>query len=103
MQGFIFYLEYPDAQAKKKSSIRRKEYNQHTGNVIAVMRDSLYYSGRLPVQSCYAAVFWTPDSPVCVDSVSFEYLRKNCKRISEALARTVHPQLFIRLEEDKEK
>lgn len=38
-----------------------------------------------------------------VDSVSFDYLKENCKRIPEALARTIHPQLFIRLEEDNEK
>lgn len=44
------------------------------------------------------AVFDADNSPVCWSGVSLTYLRENYKRVSEAKAREIHPQLFAYLD-----
>jgi hypothetical protein len=44
-----------------------------------------------------AGVFAQADSPVCWTGFSWEYLEE-CRRISEATAREIHPALFERLD-----
>jgi hypothetical protein len=39
-------------------------------------------------------VFDRDNSPVATTSVSVDYLREKCKRISEKMAREIHPELF---------
>jgi hypothetical protein len=48
-------------------------------------------------QEALAATFGYPDSDTSLGSVCREYLRR-CRRIPEAVARKLHPQLFQRLD-----
>ncbi|KKN85800.1 hypothetical protein LCGC14_0276070 [marine sediment metagenome] len=103
MIGVRFYLDYVSAQRKRKG--------QHAGNVIAA---HVITSGRswshvgtvskgetgkiLFSVECIAAVYASPNSPVCSSSVSRTYLQESCKFISEGKAREIHPALFERLD-----
>ena len=87
MNGIRFYLEFKD-ESKRQS----------VGNVVAalVLNGAYWSSGTL----CYealAALFEQPNAPVAGTGVALDYLRRKCKRISEANARTIHPALFARL------
>ena len=89
MNGIRFYLEFTD-----------KSKRQSGGTVVAalVLNGSYWSSGRL----CYeaiAALFEQPNSPVAGTGVAVDYLRRKCKRISEAKARRIHPALFERLDQ----
>jgi hypothetical protein len=89
MNGVRFYLEFGDISKR-----------QSGGTVVAalVLNGSYWSSGKL----CYeaiAALFEQPDSPVAGTGVALDYLRRNCKRISEAKARIIHPALFERLDQ----
>lgn len=93
MKYVRFYLEHRDKKMKRKGI--------HQGNVIAVfIREDGNFQWNPGSQSieCIAAVHYFPDSPCASTSVGIEYLRENCKRISEAMARDIHPQLFVRLQ-----
>jgi hypothetical protein len=71
------------------------------GNVVALDLDENgrpYYDAGGKSMSATVGVFDYPDSPVCSGSVSWEYLREKCKRVAEAHARTVHPEMFKRLD-----
>ena len=88
MNGLRFYLEHKD-----------KSKRQPGGTVVAalVLNGTYWSSGRC----CYeaiAALFDQPNSPVAGTGVALDYLRLNCKRISEFNARIVHPALFERLD-----
>lgn len=92
MKGFRFYLEH--------DSDKEKRQNKHSGNVIAVMTDvPMFYGYDGYLHECLSAVLFNPNSPVGVGAVHPEYLKNRCKRVSEAKAREVHPELFKRLEE----
>ena len=87
MNGIRFYLEFKDT-AKRQCG----------GTVVAVLvlNGSYWSSGTL----CYealAALFEQPNAPVAGTGVALDYLRRKCKRISQAKARTIHPALFGRL------
>ena len=89
MNGVRFYLEFSDSSKR-----------QSGGTVVAalVINGSYWSSGKL----CYeaiAALFDRPNSPVAGTGVALDYLRQNCKRISEARARIIHPALFERLDQ----
>ena len=92
MKGYRFYKEY--------NSPREKHNDEGNGNVTAIyLENGVYYSPG--VGACYEAatgIFPHPNSDVCSSSVSLEWLRTNCKRISEEEARTIHPALFAYLE-----
>jgi len=99
MKGYIFYLEFPTAQAKRKAT--RKNLVGHSGNCIAVTSDNNERWEQYKMNRGYpaiAAVQEIPNSPCCFDSVNSNYLKERCKRISEAQAREIHPNLFYRLE-----
>ena len=99
MKGYIFYLEFPTAQAKRKAT--RKNLTGHEGNCIAVTSDRAEQIEQWSVNRCYpaiSAVQSIPNSPCCFDCVSPDYLKERCKRISEAQAREIHPNLFYRIE-----
>lgn len=70
------------------------------GNVVALLLDDDGRPSYNPggAMECMSAVFFYPNSPVASTAVSWEHLRKHCKRVSEAHAREVHPQLFKRLD-----
>lgn len=99
MEGFRFYLEYPDGKSKRAAT--RKDISNHTGNCVALWEGKEHIwttsSGDIQ-QEAFVAVHETPDSPCCFGAVSWGYLREKCKRISEIQARAIHPNLFYRLE-----
>lgn len=94
MRGFRFYLEYASAADKRKG--------KHAGNVFALCLDEKPQYSRDALgnwtQGGFGSVFAWSDSPVCYCATSLERLRKECKRISEAEARRIHPALFERLD-----
>jgi len=110
MRGFNFYLEYKDEKEKKKAT--RKKPGNHKGTVLAVSTrfDGDFETGRWSSFPDYhrtgtgyatdaiGALFDQPDSIVMSTQVCPEYLRENCKRISEKMAREIHPKLFEYLE-----
>ncbi len=87
MTGYRFYLEHKSKAKKRK--------NEHMGTVIAIDTNIL---DKYHVYEGLTAVFDTPNSDVCWSGASREYLRANCKRISEEKARAIHPALFKRLD-----
>lgn len=107
MKGYVFYLEYPNKAEKRKASVRvAGRLGNHTSNVFArldphtldVDREEFLASLRNP--EGYGAVYPRPNSAVCWTGTSWKHLNDNCKRISEKLAREIHPNLFLRMEED---
>ena len=88
MTGIRFYAEFQDNSKR-----------QPGGNVVAVLvlNGAYWSSGKL----CYeavAALFEEPNAPVAGTGVALDYLREKCKRISEAKARAIHPELLARLD-----
>jgi hypothetical protein len=92
MYGVTFYEEF-GSKANKRKGIS-------AGTVVAVYRTTgSYYAqiGQYGVMSAIGAVFFSPNSPVATDAVHVDYLADTCKRISEARAWEVHPNLFAYL------
>ncbi len=89
MTGIRFYQEFRDNSKR-----------QPGGTVVAalVFSDG-YWSGGVWCYEAIAALFDQPNSPVAGTGVARDYLRRRCKRISEAQARTIHPALFERLDQ----
>jgi len=87
MKGVRFYEEFSNKRRGKSE-----------GKVLAVDIEWFYgESGYL--HEAIGALFFHPNSAVGGTSVSPEYLRDSCKRISEAKARQIHPNLFEWLNE----
>lgn len=97
MKGYKFFLEFPDNKTKRKSG---RENIGHSGNCLALATDPefCYVSSGGIIQEGLSAVYFTPNSPVNWGGISWDYLRAKCKRISEAKAREIHPELFARLD-----
>ena len=95
MKGYRFYLEF-DSTADKRKGVAR-------GKCMAVL---LGKDGKPLRQSdpkmveCIAGVYDQHDSVCGGTSASRDYLRKNCKRVSENKAREIHPSLLKYLEMD---
>jgi|ERR1035437_2491823 hypothetical protein len=98
MKGFRFYLEYLSPAAKRKGTIKKPGINM--GTVIAMFtgEEHVIISSKDIKSECVAAVFDYENSPVCCCSASWDYLRENCRRVPESLARKIHPALFERLD-----
>lgn len=96
MKGFKFYLEYETSTEKHKAT--RKALGNHNGNVIAVMDGSGFFGSMGYCYECLGSVLYCRNSPVATTSVTPDYLSDRCKRISEAQAREIHPELFKRLD-----
>lgn len=97
MKGIRFYLEHNSNKDKRKGN--------HNGNVFAgFITDGGLFQGTISkgevMVEGLGALYFEPNSPVCVTSASLSYLRYNCKRISEQQARQIHPKLFERLENE---
>ncbi len=96
MKGIRFYLEYPSAAEKRKAT--RQALGNHSGNVIATF-EGTEAVGRQGLQvDALAALQDVPNCPVAGTVVSLDYIQERGKRISEAQARKIHPELFIRLD-----
>lgn len=112
MKGFQFYAEMPEAR-KSKSANKSFPHNPFTrkqlekiadsggrNNCLAVSTENVngrswrhYPEGPSSVIDC---------NPYCINwnSYSLDYLKTRCVRISEELARKLHPELFAYLESD---
>ena len=89
MNGIRFYQEFKD-KSKRRSS----------GTVVAVLAlNGSYWSSRTLCYEAIVGLFDQPNSAVAGSAVSLDYLHENCKRVSEAQARTIHAALFERLDE----
>lgn len=98
MKGYTFYLSYKTSADKRKGTVKHPA--PHEGNVEAVYGDVFFSDGR-PCRETIGAVYFHPNSAVCGSSASLEYLRTNCRRIPEAMARAIHPVLFERLDHEE--
>ena len=92
MKGVHFFLEYANKTEKNKAT--RKKLGNHRGTVVAVFHESQHRIPGTDQHECFGAVQDIPDSAVCGTSASYQYLREQCLRISEAQAREIHPTLF---------
>lgn len=93
MKDVRFYEEYVDERTRKISQ----------GTVVAVDTSTPpYKSGSTWCVPALSGVFMRPHSPVASTSVAVSYLQENCKRISEARAREIHPELFHRLDNNEQ-
>lgn len=114
MRGFRLYRDCgtdEDTGKSLKSQFRAKDTTE--GNVLAVFLDPYtgnpmwtarmtWTMGDVPYTcECMAAVFAHPNSAVACTGVSNEYLRKNCIRVSESVARKIHPEMFLRLDQQE--
>ena len=96
MKGIRFFEELEHKNRKAEQS---------QGNVIAMLIGSgfwrQYASGdRSYHYECVGAVFYHPNSQCAGTSAQDEYLRGDCRRISEARAREIHPALFEYLDRE---
>lgn len=89
MKGFMFYAEHATPKAKRQ----RKQ----SGNVFAATEVKFISRGQVMVEG-YGSVYEQKNSPVEFCSASTDWLRSHCRRIPEAVAREIHPNLFARLE-----
>ena len=100
MKGYHFFLEYSSNKDKRAGTV--KNPGNHAENCIAIPLDEkgrpFYIPGKEITMDCYGAVYFRVNSDVCGTSCHIDYLRENCKRIPEKLARTIHPKLFTYLE-----
>lgn len=92
MKNVRFYLEHETPKDRRAG--------KHSGNVFAAfVGNGWHWQGAACMVEGMGAVYDWPNSAVASTAARDEFLRKNCKRISEAQAREVHPALFSRLDE----
>lgn len=99
MNGYKFYLEYPDAKSKNKA--RRKNLGNHSGNCVAIIDKTKrisVYSDDID-NDAIGAIQDYKNCPVAFTCISCGYLQKKCKRISADLAKQIHPELFKYIEQ----
>lgn len=87
MKGIRFYEEF----ANKRRGVS-------AGNVVAIYTEDAYM--HQPTLWGLASVYAHPNSVVAGTGVGRDWLRGNCKRVSERQARIIHPALFERLDAD---
>lgn len=111
MQGYHFFAVMPD-ERKSKSASKRFPFQPWTRATLQTYADAGNYVECLAVDpegfadmslggrkfECAGALMADNDQAVCGSSCSHDYLHKRCTRISEALARKLHPSLFRYLE-----
>jgi hypothetical protein len=89
MEDIRFYEEFVDEKTRKISQ----------GTVVAALvGNGPFTSGTTPCYEAMSGVYMQPNSPVATSSVAIKYLKENCRRVSEARARQIHPALFHRLD-----
>lgn len=107
MKGITFHAEL-DARRGSKSGCKRfwpftrallREWAEmgHKCAIVAVFQGSAHrcHDGS---QEALVSTFDQEDSDVSLGSVSRVYLHKRTVRIDEALARRLHPRVFVRLD-----
>ncbi len=92
MNGIRFYQEF-----------KNKSKHRSAGTVVVVLvGNGRFWSSNKVCYEALAGLFHDPNSVVCGTAVALDYLDEKCKRISEARARTIHPALFERLDNNTE-
>ena len=105
MKGYRFYAELPSNRKSKSASKGQPAFTRATlkqmaeagehCNCLAVLDGSLFHaSGGYLAVEVVTSVQDLPNCGVCTSSASVDYLRTNCVRIGEQLARKLHPALF---------
>lgn len=92
MNGFRFFAEYPEGVSKRRPV-------SDAVNVVALSTEDrgCMENGQW-VLECISGVYDRANSDVATTSVSRAYLNSRCKRVSEVVARKIHPRLFERLD-----
>jgi len=96
MNGYAFYAEMPDQEAKSKRGFTRKalkamaERGEHC-NVTAILTQYRYGNRLIDAVS---AAYYHANSQVTTTSVDRDWLRDKTVHIDEATARKLHPLLF---------
>lgn len=93
MRGVRFYADYGTPAAKRKGG--------DAPNALAIFEDAKTAASDGPQYDAIAALTDMRNSDVASTGVSSGYLRTCCKRISEAEAYRIHPQLKDRMQEGK--
>lgn len=89
MKGVRFYIEYNSPADKRRDT--------RSGNVVAVFPGEPANPGRI---AGVMSVYFYANSPVTFGEIGFEFLRTQCKRVSEEEARAEgHSHLFEMVEE----
>lgn len=88
MKGYTFYLEYPSKQDKRKKR----------GNpTVLVAYGKPFLSGQSGKIACVETVSAAIEGDrnlFTSGAASLDYIRENCTRVSEAKARSIHPEIF---------
>lgn len=87
MKGVRFYADYGSKKAKRKGG--------DAPNALAIIVDAKRIENGDLVYDGMGAVFEHRNSGVASTGVSLSYLRESCKRISEAEAYRIHPNLRV--------
>ena len=90
MKGIRFYEELDN-----KNRVSEKSQ----GNVVAVLYENGFFTNNGYILECISATFLHSNSDVSSGSAHIDYIRKNCRRISEQKAREIHPRLFTYLDD----
>lgn len=110
MDGYRFFAVMSDARKSKSASKQypmqpwtRKTLESYADagryvECMAVSDESFISDGQVCYE-CAGALIADNDQAVCGSSTSRDYLRKRCVRISESLARKLHPALFRYLDQ----
>lgn len=93
MRGIRFYAEYKTTYAKR--------HHRNPTSVFAAYVCNGPCGGADPMWEGAGAVYDWPNSACCGTSASWAYLRTHCRRVSEAVARAIHPQLFAYLNQEQ--
>ena len=97
MQNYRFYLDCSTNKEKRKYSIRKGIIPSFPYNCLAISTEiGIHITTGNYEGPC--AVFYHQNSDLNWGSISPEYLRKCCTRISEKLAFELHPKLKEYLE-----
>ena len=89
MKGIRFYEELNNKNKAGETS---------QGNVLARLIGNDWATDNGAMCEVISALFLHPNSVVCGGGASLDYIWNNCRRISEAKAREIHPLLFIYLD-----
>lgn len=109
MNGYKFFAVMPEARKSKSASKQypmpwtRKTLRRYASagryvECLAVSNESFISNGQV-CHDCVGPLMADNDQAVCGSSTSRDYLRKRRVRISESLARKLHPALFRYLDQ----
>lgn len=100
MKDYRFYAEFESNSEKRKWTIKKLEASTDYRNCIAIYLPTYFEQLRL-INSieCASSTYYHKNSACCWGGCSLDYLMCQCIRVSEKLARKLHPELFKYLEQ----